>query len=292
MWTEHSHAGSWLWFVETMRVALIQLTSQDSLDANLREVENLLAKAHAQKADYALLPENFAFFGSEEEKRTQGEKIATQVRLFLQEAAQRFQMPITGGGFPIKAPSGRFFNSALTFNAQGEEIHRYDKIHLFDATPGAQSYHESLNTEPGTSPLSLFSLSGFSFGMSICYDLRFPYLYQTYAQKGAQVLCVPAAFTQVTGAAHWEILLRARAIENTCYVLAAAQCGEHTKGRETFGHSMAVDPWGKVMAQLEDGPGLCVVSLDAEHLNACRRRMPSLRAIYPLLLPPTLQNRG
>lgn len=260
-----------------MRVALIQLTSQNSLDANLRDVENLLEKAHAQKADYALLPENFAFFGSEEEKRTQGEKIATQVRLFLRESAQRFQMAITGGGFPIEAASGRFFNSALTFNAQGEEIHRYDKIHLFDATPGALSYHESLSTEPGRPPLSLFSLSNFSFGMSICYDLRFPYLYQTYAQEGAHVLCVPAAFTRVTGEAHWRTLLTARAIENTCYVLAAAQSGVHPEGRETFGHSMVVDPWGKVLAELENGPGLCVVPLDAGHLNACRRRMPSLK---------------
>lgn len=260
-----------------MRAAVIQMNSQNDPGHNLQAAEVLLASAARQNATYALLPENFAFLGSEQEKLAKGREIHTAAMEFLQAAAKRFNMTITGGGLPVESPGGKFYNSAITVNPAGEVIHRYDKLHLFDAKPGDNvSYQESRSTESGSPELSLFEQGELSVGMTICYDVRFPALYRLYARKGAQVLCIPAAFTRLTGAAHWHALLRSRAIENTCYVLAAAQCGSHFGGRETYGHSMIIDPWGEVVAELEDRPGFLVADLDIGRINDVRARLPSL----------------
>lgn len=260
-----------------MRVAIIQMNSQNDIGANLEAADVLLQNAARQKADYALLPENFAFMGSESEKIAKSKAISAEALAFLERAAKQHQLTITGGGMPMPAESGKFFNSAITVTPDGKIFHRYDKLHLFDAQPGDKiSYQESRSTEPGRIELALFQLGGFSFGMSICYDLRFPALYRTYAHQGAHVLCVPAAFTHLTGSAHWHSLLRCRAIENTCYAIAAAQCGEHPAGRETFGHSIAIDPWGQILAELQELPGVAVVELELNRVEEVRRRLPSL----------------
>lgn len=260
-----------------MRISLIQMNSQSDTGHNLQEAAILLTEAARQGATYALLPENFAFFGGEKEKQTKGEEIATQAKTFLAETARRLNLTITGGGFPLPAAEGKFYNAAVTCGSDGSEIHRYDKLHLFDVAPGDNvTYQESRGTHSGAGELSLLELPPFAFGITICYDVRFAALYRKYARMGANVLCVPAAFTRLTGEAHWHTLLRARAIENTCYVLAAAQVGEHYGGRQTFGHSIVYDPWGEVVAELPDRPGVVVADLKIERINEVRGRMPSL----------------
>jgi predicted amidohydrolase len=260
-----------------MRAAVIQMNSQSDVGANLEAARLLLADAARRGATYALLPENFSFMGSEQEKLSKGKEISQRALDFLRQAAAQHNLTITGGGMPMPSPSGKFYNSALTITPQGQILHRYDKLHLFDATPGdSVSYQESRSTEPGIPELTLFHHNGFSIGMSICYDLRFPALYRAYARMGAHALCVPAAFTRLTGAAHWHVLLRSRAIENTCYVLAAAQCGEHPGNRQTYGHSMIIDPWGEIIAELDERPGVAVADLDLARVDEVRRRLPSL----------------
>ncbi|GAB4428832.1 MAG: carbon-nitrogen hydrolase family protein [Turneriella sp.] len=261
-----------------MRAAVIQLNSQNDPGANVEAAGLLLASAARQGATYALLPENFAFFGSEQEKLSKGNEISDRALGFLRQAAAQYSLTITGGGMPMPAANGKFYNAALTVTPQGEILHRYDKLHLFDAMPGDNvSYQESRSTQAGGPHLATFETNGLAIGMSICYDLRFPALYRAYARKGAQALCVPAAFTRVTGAAHWHVLLRSRAIENTCYVLAAAQCGEHFGGRQTYGHSMIIDPWGEIVAELDERPGVAVADLSLQRIEEVRQRLPSLR---------------
>ncbi len=260
-----------------MRAAVIQLNSQNDTGHNLQAAELLVKAAAAQGAKYVLLPENFAFFGSEQEKSAKAGEIERAARAFLKSTSTANSITITGGGMPIANPDGKVFNSAVTYGPDGAELHRYDKLHLFDVAPGDNvSYQESRSTAPGAGNLSLFASEGLAVGMSVCYDIRFPALYRRLARSGAQVLCVPAAFTRLTGAAHWHTLLKSRAIENTCYVLAAAQTGTHFGGRETFGHSMIVDPWGEIVAELADRPGFLVHDITAERVADVRRRMPSL----------------
>lgn len=260
-----------------MQVALIQMNSQNDTGHNLQQAGVLLAEAARQGATYALLPENFAFFGSEQEKQAKGSEIGAATQSFLADVSRRLKMTITGGGLPLPAEGSKFYNAALTFGPDGAEVHRYDKLHLFDVAPGdSVTYQESRGTHSGAGALSLIDLPPFALGMTICYDVRFPALYRKYARMGANVLCVTAAFTRLTGQAHWHTLLRARAIENTCYVLAAAQTGQHFGGRETFGHSVVYDPWGEIIAELPERPGVVVADLKIERINEVRGRMPSL----------------
>ncbi len=260
-----------------MRVAVIQMNSQSDTGHNFESAEMLLTGAAKQGAEYALLPENFAFFGGEQEKIAKSAEIGSAVTAFLAKTAQKLKMTITGGGFPVPAESGKVYNIAVTFSPEGKEIHRYDKLHLFDVSPGDNvSYQESRSTKSGELKLSLLELPPFRFGMTVCYDVRFPTLYREYARMGANVLCVPAAFTKLTGAAHWHSLLRARAIENTSYVLAAAQSGTHFGGRETFGHSLIIDPWGEIIAELPERPGFVTAEIDFARVADVRTRMPSL----------------
>lgn len=260
-----------------MRVAVIQMNSQSDTGHNFESAEMLLSNASKQGAAYALLPENFAFFGGEQEKIHKADEIHAAAAGFLSRTAKKLGMTITGGGFPVPAETGKVFNAAVTFSPEGIEIHRYDKLHLFDVSPGDNvSYQESRSTKAGERELALIDLKPFRVGMTVCYDIRFPALYRKYALMGADVLCVPAAFTKLTGAAHWHSLLRARAIENTCYVLAAAQSGQHFGGRETFGHSLIIDPWGEIMAELPERPGFIIADIDTARIREVRSRMPSL----------------
>jgi len=260
-----------------MRVAVIQMNSRNDTGHNFESAKLLLSGAAKQGATYALLPENFAFFGSEQEKIHKGDEISAATAAFLSATAKELKMTITGGGFPAAAEPGKVYNAAATFGPDGKELHRYHKIHLFDVAPGDNvSYQESRSTASGKNDLSLIDLAPFRFGMTVCYDVRFPTLYRQYAKMGANVLCVPAAFTKLTGAAHWHTLLKARAIENTCYVLAAAQTGEHFGGRETFGHSLIIDPWGEIIAELADRPGFVTAEIDMARITEVRTRMPSL----------------
>lgn len=260
-----------------MRVAVIQMNSQNDTGHNFESAELLLSNAAKQGATYALLPENFAFFGGEQEKIHKADEIYAATAGFLSRTAKKLGITISGGGFPVPAETGKVFNAAVTFSPEGNEIHRYDKLHLFDVSPGDNvSYQESRSTKSGGKALSLIELQPFRFGMTVCYDIRFPALYRKYALMGANVLCVPSAFTKLTGAAHWHALLRARAIENTCYVLAAAQSGQHFGGRETFGHSVIIDPWGEIVAELPERPGFVTAEIDIARVNEVRSRMPSL----------------
>lgn len=254
------------------------MNSQNDTGHNLEAARLLAKEAARQGAEYALLPENFAFFGSEQEKLARGAEICKDVRAFLSGIAKELGLTITGGGFPSPAPANKLYNTAVTFSPEGREIHRYNKLHLFDATPGDNvSYLESKATESGKPELSLFKVEPVTIGMTICYDLRFPTLYRRYAQMGANLLCVPSAFTKLTGNAHWHSLIKARAIENTCYVAAAAQTGTHFGGRETFGHSLVVDPWGEIIAEAQDRPGVTIADIDIRRVEEVRARMPSLQ---------------
>ena len=260
-----------------MRVGVLQLNAQSSLEANFKQIETCLAQVKSRELDYILLPENFSFMGNENEKRRLGSAIESTTLSFLQNLANRLESTITGGGFPVLKNAQHFANTAMTLNASGQIIHRYEKIHLFDANPGdAFQYRESSSTINGDTKLTLFKLPPWNIGVSICYDIRFPELYRRYSKLGAHILTNSAAFTEVTGKAHWEVLLRARAIENTCYVLASAQTGNHYEGRKTFGHSMIISPWGDILAKNPDEVGLITHEINLDLLMEVRNRLPSL----------------
>ena len=266
------------------RVAVIQMISGGCVEDNLKQAAELLADAASQGAVLALLPENFALMSTSKlyaagvEERT----VDGPIRSFLAQQAQALGLWIIAGSVPISARpddeplADRIRQSCLVYADDGSERARYDKIHLFDVNVADRQaqYRESDTIESGElAPVCVDSLAG-KLGLSICYDLRFAELYRALAGQGAELLTVPAAFTAVTGQAHWHALLRARAIENQCFVLAANQGGQHSKSRATYGHSMIVDPWGEVLAELESGPGVAVADIDLERLADVRRDMP------------------
>jgi len=198
---------------------------------------------------------------------------------FMSEQARLHGVFLIGGTVPLISPeSDKVFNSTLVFNPEGQQVARYDKIHLFGFTKGAESYQESRSIVPGSQPVSFSAQDGaneLKIGLSICYDLRFPELYRSFGST--DLLVVPAAFTYTTGSVHWEILLRARAIENQCYVLASAQTGVHPNGRHTWGHSMLIDPWGKIVAVLPDSEGIVVGEIDSQLIRDVRSNLPALQ---------------
>ncbi len=228
-------------------------------------------------AQLVLLPENFALMGRDEKAKLAIMEMDGDgpIQSWLAAQAQRFGLWLIGGSIPLAAPDGRCYAACLAFNPAGQRQARYDKIHLFDVDlAGGESYRESRTIAPGRTPVAVTTPWG-QLGLSICYDLRFPELYRCYA--GAELLAVPSAFTQQTGAAHWECLLRARAIENQAYVLAADQGGLHQNGRQTFGGSMIIDPWGQVLARLDQGEGVALAQVDMEFLQRCRSNLPALQ---------------
>ena len=263
-----------------MKVAAIQMVSGQCVNANLHAAERALAEAADQGAELALLPEYFCLLGrSDRDKLAVAEQPGQgPIQDSLSRLAQKHGLWIVGGTLPLAtANPEQVRNSSLVFNPAGEQVARYDKIHLFRFSQGAESYDESRTLERGHEVVGfdLPSRDGHTWrvGLSVCYDLRFPELYR---QLQADLLLVPSAFTHPTGQAHWELLLRARAIENLAFVAAAAQGGVHDNGRRTWGHSMLIDPWGQLLGQHREGPGLVLAELAHERLVAVRAQLPAL----------------
>ena len=261
-------------------VAAIQMTSGPDVAANLAAAGALLERAAREGARVAVLPENFSFMGrADADKRAIGERDGDgPVQQFLGERARTLGLWIVGGTTPIsERPGERVAAACLVYNDQGERIARYDKIHLFDvAIPGrAEKYRESANIAPGARQVLVPTPAGL-LGLSVCYDVRFPELYRPMAAAGAQWFTVPSAFTVPTGRAHWETLLRARAIENLSYVVAAAQWGRHASGRETYGDSLIIDYWGAILSRLPSGEGVIVGRFDLAAQEVARGDFPAL----------------
>jgi nitrilase len=232
-------------------------------------------------AKLIVLPENWAFMGQhEDEKLEYAEDFGVgHIQTFMQKAAQTHGIYLVGGAIPLKTGfDHRVFNSCLVYDPEGETIARYDKIHLFDVTldeEARESYKESNTIAHGTHPVVADTLYG-KIGLSICYDLRFPELYQKLSPQDLFALTVPSAFTETTGKAHWETLLKARAIENQCYVIAPNQGGAHSKSRRSWGHSMIISPWGDILAKIETGNGVITANLDLNKLISLRKNFPTL----------------
>jgi len=261
-----------------LRVACIQMCSGDDVDANLARAGEWLKQAADQGVELALLPENFAFMSLDDSVRhaIAEPEAGSGILDYLSRRAREYGMTVIGGSVPLTHPdSGKIRNACPAFSYRGDLLGVYDKIHLFDVDLENESYRESDTIVAGDTPV-LVKVKDYDIGLSICYDIRFPELYRYYANEGCHILTVPAAFTVPTGMAHWETLLRARAIENQAYVLAAAQWGEHPGGRKTWGHSMMIDPWGDVMAKQEEGEGVIVVDLDMAFLRRIREALPVL----------------
>ncbi|HJS91979.1 MAG TPA: carbon-nitrogen hydrolase family protein [Steroidobacteraceae bacterium] len=261
-------------------IAAIQMTSGADVSANLQEARTLLEEAARRGARLAALPENFAFMGlGDADKRGVAEEDGGgPVQEFLAQTARRLGMWVVGGTVPIRGGGdGRVAAACLVYDSAGERRARYDKMHLFDVhVPGREeSYRESAHVAPGSTPVVVETPVG-RLGLSVCYDVRFPELYRSLSAAGAELLVVPSAFTEPTGRAHWEPLLRARAIENLCFVLAPAQSGFHANGRETYGDSMIVDHWGRVLARLPRGRGCILAPIDLERQRRDRGSFPSL----------------
>jgi nitrilase len=262
------------------KVAAIQMTSSHIVEENLAAAGRLLREAKDSGAEIACLPENFSFLGLRD-----ADKLAVAeadgegpVQAFLRETAARLKLWILAGTICIRGDAeGRTANASLLFDAAGRRVARYDKIHLFDVTiPGRdEQYRESSHVVPGREVVVADTPVG-KLGLSVCYDMRFPELYRDLVLQGAEWLAMPAAFTVPTGRAHWETLLRARAIENLCYVVAPAQVGTHTNGRETYGDSLIVDYWGQVLARLAKGVGVITAEFDLAKLADTRARFPAL----------------
>ncbi len=259
-----------------MRVAVCQLNSREDRAANLAAARRLLEAAADRGADLAVLPEYVDYLGPRagepKPEPVDGEFADTMAR-----AARSLGMWVHAGSFHEAGPGdGRTYNTSLVFDRNGRLAATYRKIHLYDVDiPGRVSYRESATVAPGAETVTI-PVAGVPVGLSICYDLRFPELYRRLATAGAQVLVVPAAFMMHTGRDHWEVLLRARAIENQCYVLAAGQIGDHEPGRTCFGRSMIVDPWGTVVAQAPDIVGVTLADLDLGRVQRIRAELPSL----------------
>jgi len=263
-----------------MRVAALQMTSSADVRANLAAAAELLEAAARAGAVLAVLPENFAFMGlhdADKRKVAEGEG-SGPIQDFLAGAARRLQLWIVGGTVPLqRAPEERVAAASLLFDSDGRRVARYDKIHLFDVNiPGRQErYLESAHIAPGREPVVVDTPVG-KLGLTVCYDMRFPELFRRLSGAGAQLFSIPSAFTAPTGRAHWETLLRARAIENLCYVIAPAQAGIHQSGRETYGDTLIVDYWGRVLGRKPRGQGIVVQDIDLARQAEARASFPAL----------------
>lgn len=271
--------------MKSLRVAAIQLTSVANWEENMAMVEKWIAAAAQDGARLVVLPENVFLFNGKA-MRGLAESAAQQTILQrVKELAIEHAIYLVVGSHPlIHRPDGelvdnnRVRQSCLVFSPSGELVKRYDKIHLFDVVvkDKAGSYKESASIEPGDISSPVIEVDGFKVGLSICYDVRFPELYRALSKAGADLLLVPAAFTYVTGKAHWNTLLAARAIENQCFVLGVNQCGWHNETRQTYGHSVLMGPNGDALSSLEEAPGYFVCEIDDSPLIECRDRMPCL----------------
>ncbi len=258
--------------------AALQMTSVPDLASNLTQAEELIDLAVRRGAELVTLPENFAFLGDESEKLKRAAEICDAAEKFLKTMAQRYQITVLGGGYPVPTEDGRVYNTALLMDPNGETLLRYQKVHLFDVNlPDGNTYQESATVTSGRQLPSICSTENLgTLGISVCYDVRFPELYRHLSQQGAEVLMVPAAFTAYTGKDHWQILLQARAIENTCYMIAPAQTGFHNSIRQSHGHAMIIDPWGIVLADAGQDVGMAIAEVTPSRLGQVRQQMPSL----------------
>ncbi len=264
-----------------MKIAALQMVSGTDLTANLDTARRLLAQAAHCGAELAVLPEYFCLMGQRDSDKLAIAEPPGQgpIQAMLRDAAREFGLWVVGGTLPMATPDPQHVaNSTLVFNPEGTQVARYDKVHLFRFDNGRERYDESAVLVRGHEPVAfdLTTRAGHSLrvGLSVCYDLRFPELYRLL---NADLLLVPAAFTHTTGQAHWEVLLRARAIENQAYVLASAQGGTHSNGRRTWGQSLAIDPWGQVLAQQAHGEGVVLAELDTDLLHQTRTNLPALQ---------------
>jgi predicted amidohydrolase len=261
-----------------MKIAALQMVSTPSVERNLESARALVEQAALEGAELAVLPEYFCLMGqSDRDKLGVAEAPGDgPIQRMLADAARRHRLWLVGGTVPLASgEEGRVMNANLVFSPQGEQVARYDKIHLFRYDNGREQYDEGRTLKAGAAPVA-FAAGDWRVGLSICYDLRFPELYRALMTPPCDLLCVPSAFTHPTGSAHWEVLLRARAIENQCYVVAAAQGGRHENGRRTFGHSLVVDPWGEVVAMRPEGEGVVVADVKRERIAEVRRQLPAL----------------
>lgn len=260
-----------------VKIAGIQMASGPNVSANLSETERLIEIAVAQGAKLVTLPEYFAIMGLKDtDKVAAREKEGNgPIQRFLSHMAKKHRIWLIGGSVPMEASSpNKVRNACLVFDPTGKQVARYDKIHLFGLDLGSEHYHEETTIEPGNKVVVLDTPLG-KIGLSICYDLRFPELYRAMGE--VDLIVVPAAFTDTTGKAHWETLIRARAIENLCYVLAPAQGGYHISGRETHGNSMIVDPWGVVLDRLPRGSGVVIAGFNPAYQASLRKSLPALK---------------
>jgi len=263
------------------KVAAIQMASGPNVQANLAEAARLIDSAVAQGAELVVLPENFALMAMTEEERV---AIAEQpgqgpIQEFLRNQAKKHGIWLVGGTVPmVSGVEGKARATCLMMNAAGEQVARYDKIHLFDVLikDSQERYSESSTTEAGDQAVVVDTPLG-RVGIAICYDLRFPELFRNLTDQGMEICVMPSAFTAITGKAHWEPLVRARAIENQCYLIAADQGGFHINGRATHGDSMIVDPWGNILNRLMSGSGVVVANIDHDFLLSTRKNFPVLK---------------
>jgi predicted amidohydrolase len=263
-------------------VAAVQLNAGTEKQANIDRAGQLVAQAAAAGARLVVLPEKWNGFGSSKILRAcaegldDGESVAA-----MRDWAREHGIHLVGGSITERSESGRLFNTSLVFDPRGDLVATYRKIHLFDVEVGGHVYRESDVEDPGEE-IATADVEGWTVGLSVCYDLRFPELYRILTLRGANVLVVPAAFTMATGRDHWELLLRARAVENQCYVIAAGDWGEHPGGRRTYGRSMIVDPWGVVIAQASDGDGVVTAVIETARVEEVRASLPALANRRPL----------
>ncbi|MCX9157643.1 carbon-nitrogen hydrolase family protein [Niveibacterium sp. 24ML] len=259
------------------RVAAVQMVSGPDVGENLREAERLIAEAAAGGAQLVVLPEYFALISPDEQAKfavCEAEGDGPMQR-FLADTARRYKVWLVGGTIPLRAQShDKVRNAVLVFDDAGQRVARYDKLHLFGFRKGNEAYDESRTIEAGAEIVTFDAPFG-RVGLAVCYDLRFPELFR--AMGDLALIVLPAAFTETTGRAHWEVLLRARAVENLCYVLASAQGGEHPGGRRTWGESMLIDPWGAVLQHLPRGAGVVIGEIDPEHQRSLRESLPALQ---------------
>lgn len=260
-----------------VKVAGIQMASGPHVGSNLTEAERLIAIAVEQGAKLVVLPEYFCMMGAKDIEKVSIRETPGDgpIQRFLAKMAREFEVWIIGGTIPLTSNyPHKVRNSCLVYNDKGEQVARYDKIHLFGLDLGTEHYHEENTIESGDSVVVVDTPFG-KIGLSICYDLRFPELYRSMGE--VDIIVVPSAFTETTGKAHWESLIRARAIENLCYVIASAQGGYHLSGRETHGNSMIVDPWGVILDRLPRGSGVVIASINRDYQASLRKSLPALK---------------
>tara|TARA_R110002095_G_scaffold200994_1_gene181525 strand:- start:19 stop:801 length:783 start_codon:yes stop_codon:yes gene_type:complete len=256
------------------------MASAPQREANLMEASRLIRQAKDQGAELVVLPENFPIMGTKESDKVDIREPYNNGRIqsFLSEQAKKHGIWIVGGTVPIECDDpNKIIAACIVYNSEGEVVARYDKIHLFDVELGNdESYKESETILSGTEPVVVDTPFG-KLGLAVCYDLRFPELFRQLVDKGAEIIAIPSAFTATTGKSHWEVLVRARAIENLCYVIAADQGGYHLSGRNTYGDSMVVDPWGNILNRLFQGAGVVIANINLDRMEATRRTFPCLK---------------